>query len=516
MADAHQRHGCTAQKKAHPSTKPKTGKRLSQKLTHRSRGRARVDIGLAFERWRALKEENGLRSDAEVALCLLDVMKRPPSSSFSSGTNDKKIKFSQSEVQTLIEREVSKAVKKSETKLKGLIETIQHLDHGVDYDSSIQKLEARINTLTHRADAALAYMTKKEGPLASPANTDIIRPDCKAMETVSQNKKSTECMDKSGELFQMMESTKKALKKLSADNKALTAAIVDLSEELPLPHSPEWKGLVRVIKKEREELQEKENNAKESVQFEEPNAERVKAESLSPGYRNSPERTHSEEAIHTLKKEKHTEESMQLEEPNTERVKAECLSPGHRNSPEHTHSEEAIHALKKEEHTEESMQLEEPKTKKVTAVRLSPGHNGTKHEDSDEDKLLYPPLPPTAFPSVLNSEAASYNIPQRLKVHLALIRKPASLSVLWNVAEKDPAAPPMDSYSVYMTMEKVRGSGVFPNWYTLGDVKAIPLPICVTVSKYKPGHKVCVAVVGKDKFGRYGPYSKVVTAVIPD
>ncbi|XP_076609721.1 activating transcription factor 7 interacting protein 2 isoform X2 [Chaetodon auriga] len=356
----------------------------------------------------------------------------------------------------------------------GLIETIQQLDHRVDYDSSIQKLEARINTLTRRADAALAYMTKKEGPLTSPANEDFIRPDCKdkAVETVSQNKKSTECMGKSGELFQMMESTKMALKKLSADNKALTAAIADLSEELPLPHSPESKGLVRVIKKEQEDLQEKENSAEESMQFEEPKAERVKAECLSPERRNSPKRTHSEEATHTLKKEKHTEESMQFEEPKAEGVKAECLSPGHR--------------------------------------------NGTKHEDADEDKLLYPPLPPTAFPAILNSEAASYNIPQRLKVHLALIRKPASLSVLWNVAEKDSAAPPMDSYSVYMTMEKVRGSGVFPNWYTLGDVAAIPLPICVTISKYKPGHKVCVAVVGKDKFGRYGPYSKVVTAVIPD
>lgn len=49
--------------------KPKKCKHLSQKL----RDRHRVDIGVAFKRWRALKAEKGLKSDSEVALCLLDV-----------------------------------------------------------------------------------------------------------------------------------------------------------------------------------------------------------------------------------------------------------------------------------------------------------------------------------------------------------------------------------------------------------------------------------------------------------
>lgn len=54
-------------------TKPKKCKGLSQKLTNRPKQRARVNIGVAIEKWRELKAEQGLKSDSEVALSLLDV-----------------------------------------------------------------------------------------------------------------------------------------------------------------------------------------------------------------------------------------------------------------------------------------------------------------------------------------------------------------------------------------------------------------------------------------------------------
>ncbi|XP_029604527.1 activating transcription factor 7 interacting protein 2 isoform X1 [Salmo trutta] len=124
-----------------------------------------------------------------------------------------------------------------------------------------------------------------------------------------------------------------------------------------------------------------------------------------------------------------------------------------------------------------------------------------------------PPLPPTPFPSSLPLQAASYSIPQKPLVHLARIRNPAPCLVIhWRVTEEDPAAPDMDSYSIYIAQES-HSSSVSPSWRNVGVVKALALPMAVTVTKYQSG-TTYVIVVGKDRYGRYGPYSDIQTVLL--
>uniref|UniRef100_A0A672L637 Uncharacterized protein n=1 Tax=Sinocyclocheilus grahami TaxID=75366 RepID=A0A672L637_SINGR len=62
---------------------------VKKKGYDQARGKTRVNIGAAFQRWRELKERLGLESDAEVALFLLDrrvtlILGRPRKSTFAS------------------------------------------------------------------------------------------------------------------------------------------------------------------------------------------------------------------------------------------------------------------------------------------------------------------------------------------------------------------------------------------------------------------------------------------------
>uniref|UniRef100_A0A671MY10 Uncharacterized protein n=1 Tax=Sinocyclocheilus anshuiensis TaxID=1608454 RepID=A0A671MY10_9TELE len=55
-----------------PLKKISEKRNIKKKVYDQARGSTRVNIGAAFQWWRELKEREGLESDAEVALFLLD------------------------------------------------------------------------------------------------------------------------------------------------------------------------------------------------------------------------------------------------------------------------------------------------------------------------------------------------------------------------------------------------------------------------------------------------------------
>ncbi|XP_076122277.1 activating transcription factor 7 interacting protein 2 isoform X1 [Alosa pseudoharengus] len=144
---------------------------------------------------------------------------------------------------------------------------------------------------------------------------------------------------------------------------------------------------------------------------------------------------------------------------------------------------------------------DDPKFKKILV------RDANVHGD-DWKKQLHP-LPDRSFPTTLPLAAASKNVPQALSVKVWRSGSdPNSLFLRWQVAEEDPHAPPMDSYFIYVAQQNL--DGVFSRWSMAGSVPASPLPMNCHLSEFPSYRCLCFAVVGRDKFGRFGPYSEVV------
>ncbi len=92
---------------------------------------------------------------------------------------------------------------------------------------------------------------------------------------------------------------------------------------------------------------------------------------------------------------------------------------------------------------------------------------------------------------------------------LARIGSAQELGIAWNVDRKDPHVAEMDCYYIYVSHE--HKNGTFSGWKCLGEIKAMPLPMACKVSDCKGDKRLCFIVVGKDIFGRYGPYSDIRT-----
>ncbi|XP_051569853.1 activating transcription factor 7-interacting protein 2-like isoform X1 [Myxocyprinus asiaticus] len=142
----------------------------------------------------------------------------------------------------------------------------------------------------------------------------------------------------------------------------------------------------------------------------------------------------------------------------------------------------------------------------MKAVEEDTVSSSVQFEEEDWHSKL-PPFPETPFPKELPVAAASHNLPQKPVVKLARIGRAQELGIAWNVDVKDPHAAEMDTYYIYVAHEL--RNGTFAEWKCLGVIKAMPLPMACKVSDCRADKRLCFIVVGRDIFGRYGPYSDV-------
>ncbi|KAK1162997.1 activating transcription factor 7-interacting protein 2-like isoform X1 [Acipenser oxyrinchus oxyrinchus] len=122
-----------------------------------------------------------------------------------------------------------------------------------------------------------------------------------------------------------------------------------------------------------------------------------------------------------------------------------------------------------------------------------------------------PPLPETAVPPDLPAVAASFNMPQKPELKVAKIENPKAVGILWDLSQIDPSVASIQSYCLYVLHENANVRKL--HWRSMGVIKAIQLPMCCRLTKLNPG-RYHFAVVGKDIYGRYGPYSDIQSTTV--
>ncbi|XP_045070284.1 activating transcription factor 7-interacting protein 2 [Coregonus clupeaformis] len=352
--------------------------------------------------------------------------------------------FSKYEVQGLLQQEVHSAMKQSESKMESLLERVQLLECEPKYDLAIRKLEAHIKKVKRRGDAAISYVRM----LGTPGGT------------------------------------------LTHNQRMLGSGSVDLTET-------ETERGLSSVDINRSDSDEEDRKKKSVDGF----WQKMMSNKKAPDRKTEMERNG----------EKHSSPpptSPPLSPvlfPQVPKVEASAVPvtgpPVMSPAPEVPVKTESAVKMENSVKTEDSSSSSPPVSPRLpVALRVPP----------TQSELLFrlPPLPPTPLPPSLPLEAASHSIPQKPLVHLARIRNPSPCLVIhWRVTEEDPAAPDMDSYSIYISQDS------YPSWRNVGVVKALALPMAVTVTKYQSG-TTNVIVVGKDRYGRYGPYSDVQTVVL--
>ncbi|XP_030645622.1 activating transcription factor 7-interacting protein 2 [Chanos chanos] len=389
-------------------------------------------------------------------------------------------KYSKTEIREAVSEEVRAALRRTESLMKDVMERIEEMESISRYAAKIQSLEAHVKKVKRRGDAAIAYVRrlKSEGMLSTQHQTPT-GPVVPSSQTVSGSETN----------FSL---PRNLVSECTPRNSTSAISPGVSSEGLPVrkPKEGFWQSL-RSKKQVVDLTQEDSVLSGEAGPPQEDGCHSSAPSRLSAGQREA-----------------------ETQAPKVQRVKSQ--SPPASASHDETATDPSVTEPPTEPFPESSESSGNGPSKSTTSNShsVSPGNaasfssnknQNTSQEDDWRSRL--PPLPDTLHPASLPAVAATKNLPQKLDLRLAWITGRQELGLLWTTTEEDPFAPDMDSYCLLSTQEDK--DGTFPEWKTMGVIKALPLPMACSVKSVSQGRRLCFAVAGRDIYKRYGPYSNI-------
>lgn len=102
--------------------------------------------------------------------------------------------------------------------------------------------------------------------------------------------------------------------------------------------------------------------------------------------------------------------------------------------------------------------------------------------------------------------------PQKLQLTVVKLLQPKGLALQWDIRQAGDRCAPLDSFHLFFFVD---GASTPFAWTRMKVIKALPLPMFITLGALPAAGVYYFTMQAKDVYGRYGPFSAVQSASVP-
>ncbi|KAL2101887.1 hypothetical protein ACEWY4_003648 [Coilia grayii] len=397
--------------------------------------------------------------------------------------------LSESEVEEMVSRKVSAVLKNQDSTLQALQQKLTEMEES-NFEEKFKQLKAHIQKVKRRGDAAIAYMKqlRAQGRIVPALQSTAAGAVANSRNMVGGDD-SSDCPDViSGDADG--QSRRQPVEGFWQGRRS-KIQVVDLTSEDFFVGSTELSCQVgRPITEEDRTIPMEKCQVSSSSQTGQPSSS-----DPPPHHISAPQTTLEEgpaSSLPTVKEEPQMPVAIKIKTEESTHDPPSPLSEDGQKSPPPS--------VKEEPATPKAITVA-VKTEEVPQVELQ--------KPKDDWKTKLHPLPETPFPKSLPFDATTKNVPQKLTLLLRrhLDSGEKGIYVKVEVEQVDRYMAEMDSYYFYGAQESTNGN--FSRWRLIGHIRAVPLPMFFHLNSSDGNRRLFFTIVGKDKYGRYGPYSDI-------